>query len=206
MGSQKLCKVLSCVFLDSWRANQQALWTFHTHPTRAWIQFHLFDSIKSNLNWYILHSYIVCFKINFPKGFLTKVIKLTFSEFREGFEACVEGHRDDLTFFLMTNVWYLERSILCFLSSFFSRISGPNSCQSHSQKAIPNHLTNPLLNSLLKSHLECSAKKWWFRCIWAAEGRVGLPHFHQNAELLIMQPGTALVSWQAQNTMPHPVH
>lgn len=70
-----------------------------------------------------------------------------------------------------------------------------------SQKDIPGHLTKPLLNSLLKSHLECGAKKWtwWFRCIWAAGRRAGLLRPHQNAELLLMQPGITLANWQAQN-------
>lgn len=36
------------------------------------------------------------------------------------------------------------------LPESFSRIDGPNSCQSHSQKDILSHLTNSLLNALLK--------------------------------------------------------
>ena len=61
------------------------------------------------------------------------------------------------------------------LSPLFSRINGLSFCKFHSQKNVSSHLTNPLLNSLLKSHLVHSAKKWiWY--LWAAERGAGLPH------------------------------
>lgn len=120
MGSQRLCKVLSNVALEGWREELNSWGSGHSALTQPeyWFDLvYLTQIIKSNLNWFILHIYIVCFKINFPlwKGFLIKVRKLKLSE---GSEVCLGCHGVDLTLLHRMTVWYSERSVLCFLSPF----------------------------------------------------------------------------------------